>query len=138
MTQRTPEPHRGWGHSASTGSHRYRVRRHTASTGIAGLIRAEQEAGREVIVVPAGADKAHSLRRFAEVLSFPPYVGANLDALYDALRRCAEERPGGWSLIWDETRSLQEGDLAAYHGIVAVLADLVDEAPHLHVVVVDR
>lgn len=133
-----PDSAGGPGRSTSTGSHRYRVRRHTPAGGIDALVRSEQETGREVSVVPAGADKAESLRRFGEVLSFPPYVGANLDALYDALRTWAQDRPGGQSLIWDETRSLRDGDGAAYDGIVGVLRDLAEDAPQVYVVIVDR
>ena len=54
-------------------------------TRIAEVVRGERAAGRQVEVVPAGADKTESLRLFAEVLGFPSYFGHNLDALADSL-----------------------------------------------------
>lgn len=105
---------------------------------IVALITQEYAEGRTVSVVPAGPDKTESLRLFAEVLAFPDYFGANLDALYDILRERILADPRAWTLIWDAAAHLRSADPAAYDGIVAVLADLTREFPNVHALIVDR
>lgn len=92
-------------------------------TQLAGLVRAEAESGRVVHVVPAGADKAESLRLFAEVLRFPAWFGHNYDALADSLGDWAADQPGAWSLIWDRTALLA----AAHPDVAETIADILDE-----------
>lgn len=114
------------------------VRRLGPDASIVAVVREEYAAGRPVSVVPAGVDKAESLRLFADILDFPDYFGGNLDALYDCLRQVATDRPDDWALVWDAAGALRAGDPAAYDGIVGVLADVAADAGQLHVTVLDR
>ncbi len=115
-----------------------RVRRVGADAPIATVIREEAAAGRSVDVVPAGDDKAESLRLFAEVLRFPAYFGNNLDALADSLGTYADRQRDDWSLIWDGTRFLRSADPATFEAILAVLGDVAADHPRMHVTVVER
>lgn len=99
------------------------IERRGRATQLAGLVHAETAAGRTVHVVPAGADKAESLRLFAEVLRFPAWFGHNYDALADSLGDWADAQPGEWSLIWDRTALLA----AAHPDVAATIADILDE-----------
>ncbi|CCI52507.1 barstar family protein [Nostocoides jenkinsii] len=106
-------------------------------TRIAEVVRGERAAGRQVEVVPAGADKTESLRLFAEVLGFPSYFGHNLDALADSLTDHVGTRAGEWSLIWDGARGLRASDEATYAAIDDILGDLANDSG-VHVTVIDR
>lgn len=99
-----------------------------AAPSLAASVAAQRLAGREVRVVPAGDDKAESLRLFAAVLGFPDYFGHNLDALVDSLGEFAKRLPGPTALIWSGARHLRSADPRAYAAIRAIL----DEAAARH------
>ncbi|MEI2779238.1 MAG: barstar family protein [Tetrasphaera sp.] len=114
------------------------VRRLGPDTAIATLVQSERADGRVVHVVPAGDDKAETLRLFAEVLHFPDYFGHNLDALWDCVRDVAARQDGPWSLIWDGARFFAAADPVTHDAIVDLLDDLARRHPAAHTIVVDR
>lgn len=99
------------------------------------LIRRERDAGREVVVVPAGSDKHQTMSLFAEVLDFPAYFGRNLDALADSLRAHAARRTSVWTLIWAGGDFLRSADPRTYAAVVEILNEIAEGAPSLDVVV---
>lgn len=105
---------------------------------IVALIREARAGGREVHLVPAGADKAESLAAFASALAFPDWFGNNLDALADALRTFVRQLAQPVEVIWDGVATLAEQDPAALDGIRSVLRDIAIAQPDLHVTIVDR
>lgn len=111
-------------------------------TSISQLVRAAQRAGAEVVVVPAGQDKASSLERFAQTLHLPDWFGRNLDALADCLHDLAETPPPDGAsarhVVWDGTAALHAADPRAFEGICSVLRDVSDEHPGFTATVVDR
>ncbi len=106
-----------------------------ASESLPQLIRRERDAGREVVVVPAGSDKHQTMTLFAEVLDFPVYFGRNLDALADSLRAHAARRTRVWTLIWAGGDSLRSADPRTYAAVVEILKEVAEGAPSLDVVV---
>jgi RNAse (barnase) inhibitor barstar len=109
---------------------------------ISQVVRGAQRAGAEVVVVPAGEDKASSLERFAETLDLPDWFGRNLDALADCLHDLAETPPPEGAtarhVVWDGTAALHAADPRAFEGICSVLQDVSDEHPAFTATVVDR
>lgn len=114
------------------------VRRLGADTRIANVVRAAGAGGATVRVVPAGDDKAETLRLFAEVLKFPAYFGHNLDALADSLGDLAAATEGAWTLVWDGARFLRSADPDVFEAITDILTDLAQTHPGMHVVIVER
>lgn len=114
------------------------LRRLGPQTTIAAVVTAERAAGRTVHVVPAGDDKAETLRLFAEVLGFPDYFGHNLDALWDCLRERAIGEEGEWSLIWDGARFLGAADPATHAAVAGILDDLARRHPAVRTILLDR
>ncbi len=104
-------------------------------SGIAQLVRSLREAGRAVVVVPAGVDKAQTLTLFADILDFPDYFGRNLDALEECLRAYAAGRDRATTLIWDGAGGLRTGDPRTYAAVVDILDEVAAGARMLDVTV---
>ena len=107
-------------------------------TAIAPLVRSLQREGAEVHVVPAGADKAESLRLFGEVLRFPDWYGHNLDALFDCLTSVVQASAAPVHVVWDGTAHLRSRHPEAFDAIVQVLEDTEAEQATFAATVLDR
>jgi RNAse (barnase) inhibitor barstar len=103
-----------------------------------GLIADAVEEGRQVQVVPGRATKQATLEAFSETLNFPEWFGMNLDALADCLDTLARESDGEWEIVWDNIADLRRDDPRAAAGIEAILRELNDEHPKVHVTLINR
>lgn len=74
--------------------------------------------------------KAAFLDAIAAALSFPTYVGRNLDALHDSLCDLSWLDPGRHVLLWSDSATLRAADPAAFRGIREVLRDAQRETRH--------
>ena len=104
------------------------------------LIANAVEKGREVQLVPARATKGEALEAFSETLNFPEWFGMNLDALADCLDTFARESEGQveWEIVWDGVAALRRHDPRTFAGMEAVLTELQEAHPHVHVTVIER
>jgi RNAse (barnase) inhibitor barstar len=107
-------------------------------TAIGPLVRSLQAEGVDVHVVPAGTDKAESLRVFGEVLGFPDWYGHNLDALYDCLLDLVAASDVPVHVVWDGTASLRAGHPDVFDAVLSVLEDAEGEQATFTATVVDR
>lgn len=105
-----------------------------------GLVADAREEGRQVQVIPGRPTKAEALEAFSESLSFPEWFGMNLDALADCLDTFARESEGRaeWELVWDGVATLRRCEPGTLASIEAILDELQQEHPHVHVTVIDR
>jgi RNAse (barnase) inhibitor barstar len=72
--------------------------------------------------------RAQALDAIGAVLSFPPWYGRNLDALYDCLTDLSWQPAGEHVLIWARHRDLEAADPEGYQAILAVLATAIATA----------
>ena len=107
-------------------------------TAIGPLVRSLQADGVDVHVVPAGADKAESLRLFGDVLGFPDWYGHNLDALYDCLMDLVSASDVPMHVVWDGTAPLRADHPDVVEAIVRVLDDAEGEQATFTATVIDR
>ena len=72
-----------------------------------------------VATIPAGITAAHSLlKAVGEALAFPPYYGANFDALWDCLRTLETIAARRVFLVHEDLPSLPRESLETYVEIV--------------------
>ncbi|CCH79509.1 conserved hypothetical protein [Nostocoides japonicum T1-X7] len=102
------------------------------------LIRDARAAGREVHLVPAGADRAESLASFGRSLAFPSWVGVDLEALADSLTAYLSETTQDQEIIWDGATTLADRDPQGFEAIRSLLEAVSRDHPTLHVTVVHR
>jgi RNAse (barnase) inhibitor barstar len=107
-------------------------------TAIGPLVRSLQAEGVDVHVVPAGADKAESLRIFGQVLDFPDWYGHNLDALYDCLLELVLASDVPVHVVWDGTAPLRASHPDVVDAVVRLLDDAEQEQETFTATVVDR
>jgi RNAse (barnase) inhibitor barstar len=105
---------------------------------LADVVARARDAGEDVYVVRAMATKAESIAEFAVALRLPEWFGHNLDALADALHDfAAQAAPGApvRHLVWTGVERLRTEHGRAYEGICAVLDEVAEDHPRLHVTV---
>ena len=88
-----------------------------------------------VVHIPFGLASKEALLTFLrEKLQFPPYCGANWDALLDCLRDLSWLKPRRVVLLHEDVPRLQEDDLRNYLGVLkSAIGDWkVDEEHELH------
>jgi len=105
---------------------------------LADVVAQARDAGEDVFVVPAMPTKGESIAEFGVALRFPEWFGHNLDALADALHDFAEQVRAGDAvrhLVWTGVEVLRVEHHKAYEGICAVLDEVSEDHPRLHVTV---
>ena len=82
--------------------------------------------------------KAAFLDEVGETLGFPDWYGQNFDALADCLDTLARESEGEWEIVWDRVADLRRDEPRAAASIEAVLRELDEQYPRVHVTVIER
>lgn len=103
-----------------------------------GLIADATEEGRQVQVIRGRATKAQTLEAFSQELNFPEWFGMNLDALADCLDTLARESEGEWEIVWDRVADLRRDEPRTAASIEAILRELDEQYPRVHVTVIER
>jgi RNAse (barnase) inhibitor barstar len=92
-------------------------------TDAASALEQARRRGAHVSLVGPVTSKEQALDAIGNALSFPPWYGRNLDALYDCLIDLSWQPAGEQVLIWTGHRHLAEADPDAYRAVLEVLRD---------------